>query len=373
MKKSYVKMLIFQLVIFLVFALNSFVSNILGGYNFIIFLLISLVAFKFIFGFERDRHRFTKDLFFEIIIFFLIFFILFYLFGVIIGFAKTNYYSWYGLKTFIIPLVITIILKEVLRYMMLKKIEGSKFLLVTSVVLFVFLDITETVYYNSFNSGYDTFMFIALSLLPSISNNIICSYIVKISGYKPSIFYLLIIKLYVYLLPIIPDPDEYLTSIINFILPIFLGNRIYNFFQKEKDEDLEREYNKKNIIGLIIPLVFTVVIVYFTSGYFRYYALAIASGSMHPAINKGDVVIVEKYEDNYERLKVDDVIAYEHSGVVVVHRIINIVKTDGKYYFYTKGDNNNGEDNYSVEQEMIIGKVTVRLPYVGMPTVWLNE
>ena len=222
-------MLIFQLVIFSIFFLNSFISNILGGYNFVLFLVFGLVAFKFIFGFEKDRHRYTKDIIFEVIIFLLSFFVLFYLFGIIISFAKTNYLNWYGLKTFIIPSFLTIILKEILRYMMLKKSEGSNVLLITTVILFIFLDVTEAIYYNSFNTSYNTFIFVALTLLPAISSNIMCSYITKQTGYKPVILFLLVTELYAYLMPIIPNPNEYFTSLIHFVLPVALGYKIHNY------------------------------------------------------------------------------------------------------------------------------------------------
>lgn len=374
MKKSHKKMLVFQSIILLIFILNSFVSNILGNYNFVIFLLLCLAMFKFIFGFERDRQRYTKDIIFEVIILLLIYFVISYLLGIFIGYARTaDYYSWYGIKTFILPLVLTIVLKEFLRYSMLKKSEGSNFLLVTSIILFVFLDVTEAIYYNEFNSGYNTFIFLALSLLPAISSNIVFSYLTKNAGYKPIILYLFVTRLYVYLLPIIPDFNEYLTSIIGLVLPIVLGYRARNFFAREKDEDVERNYKKTTVVGLVFPIIFTALVVYFTSGYFKYYALAIASGSMEPKIRKGDVVIIEKMEDGYEILEKGDIIAFKHSSVIVVHRIINIVEAEGHYFFYTKGDNNNSADNYAVKEDMVVGQVKITIPFVGLPTVWLNE
>ena len=191
MKKSYKKMLTYQMIVFLIFILNSFISNILGGYNFTIFLLLSLIFFKILFGFEKDRHRYTKDIIYETLIFLLTFFVLFYLFGVIIGFAKTNYLSWYGIKTFISPLILSIILKEILRYMMLKKCEENKFLSIITLILFIVMDVTEAIYYGNFNSNYNIFTFIALSLLPAISSNIMCNYITKQTGYKPTMLYLL--------------------------------------------------------------------------------------------------------------------------------------------------------------------------------------
>lgn len=374
MKKSYKKMLIFQLIIFVIFFLNSFVSNILGSYNIVLFLLLSLVLFKFVFGFEKDRHVYTKDIIFEVVIMLLIYFIFLYLLGIFIDFARTgDYYNWYGLKTFILPLILTIVLKEFLRYMMLKKSEGSKLLLILTVILFIFLDITDNIFYGKFDTSYNIFMFTALSLIPAISNNIVFSYISKKVGYKPIILYLLIVELYAYLLPIIPDLNEYLTAIAGLILPIVFGFRVHSFFEREKDEYVERDYKKNGIGGLIVPGILTIIIVYFTSGYFKYHAMAIASGSMSPKINKGDVVIVEKIDSNYERLQEGMIIAFEHSGVVVVHRIIDIVDDGKEKIFYTKGDNNGSKDNYPVYENMIVGIVNLHIPFVGLPTVWLNE
>lgn len=374
MKKSYKKILVFQTIIFITLFLNSFVSNILKGYNFVLLLIILLLVFKFLFGFERDRHVYTKDIIFEIFIYLLIFFILYYLFGLVIGFAKTaDYYNWYGLKTFIIPLIITIILKEILRYMMLQKIGDNKLLLLTTYILFVFIEISDAIYYNGFNSAYKIFLFIALTLLPALVGNCVYNYMSKRVGYKPVIIYLLITQLYLYLIPIVPNPNEYIMSLIRLFLPVILGYRIYKLFLKNKDVMIKRDYNKKSIMPLLTTALLTSIVIYFTSGYFHYYAVAVASGSMNPGIKKGDIVIVEKIDKKYSELKIGDVIAYTHNNVTVVHRLIKIVKIEDKYYFYTKGDANANPDGYAIEEAMVVGKVNVKMPYIGYPTVWLNE
>lgn len=374
MKRGYKKLLIFELIIFIMLILNSFIWNILGSYITIVFLLISLILFKRIFGFEKDRHRYMKDIIFDIIIFLLVFFILYYLSGIIIGFAKTgNYYNLKGILHFIIPISVTIILKEYLRYSIVVKSEGSKLLTIITCILFIMFDITNAIHYNGFLTKYDTFIFIALTLLPSISTNIVCTYISAKVGYKPNIVYLLIVNLYQYLIPIVPNPNEYIASIINFLLPIALGYKLSGFFSLEKDEEIIREYKKPQIISLIVPIVLVIVLVYFTSGYFKYYAIAIASGSMEKQISKGDIVIIEKIDNNYSELKEKDIIAYNYNGVIVVHRIVKILKEDGKYYFYTKGDANTEVDNYVVKEDTIIGKTKIKIPYIGLPTVWLNE
>lgn len=375
MKKSYVKLYLIELLLFFIFILNSFVSSILNQYNMVIFLVVAIIIIKLMFGIERDRHRYTKDVMIEIIIYLLFYFILYYLSGLFFSFARTgNYYTWYGLKNFIVPAALIVITKEILRNMILTKSEGNKMLIIVTCILFVFLDITNAIYYNRFETKYETFLFIALYLLPAISSNALCTYISIKNGYKPVILYLMILRLYPYLLPIVPNPSQYIVSVIDVVAPFLLWRRIYLFYQKEQDREVSRDYHqKRHIIPLITALILVGIMVYFTSGYFHYHAIAVASGSMNPNVKKGDVVVIEKIEGNYDLLQEGQVIAYRYDGVIIVHRLIKITKYKDHYYFYTKGDANSREDNWTVEEDMIIGIINYKVSYIGWPTVWLNE
>lgn len=374
MKRGYKKLLLFELIIFVVLILNSFVWNILSSYKIGIFLLVVSFIFKGVFGFEKDRHRYTKDIILEVIIFLIAFFILYYLFGVVISFYQNNnYLTILGLVDFITPVVFYVLVKEYLRYMVMCKAEGSKLLFITTVLMFVLFDITSAIYFRRFESNYGVFLFIALTLLPALSSNTVLCYFTTRTGYKPLILYSMVIGLYQYILPILPNPNEYISSIINFILPIGLGYRLYKFLQKEHKRDITTDYRRKTVKPLLASTVIIIVLVYFTSGYFHYWAIAVASGSMHPKINKGDVAIVEKIDGQYQTLKKGQVIAFKYNGVIIVHRLIDIIEDQGEYYFYTKGDANAKQDNFVVREEMVIGIVNHKISYIGIPTVWLNE
>ena len=374
MKKGYKKLLIIQSIILLILLINSFFLNILDNYIKIIFLLLVIVILKKNIGIERDNHRYTKDIIFEILIFLLVFFIIYYLLGIIIGFAKTeNYYTINGIIKFIIPIILIVILKEYLRYSMIMKAEGSLLLVITTIILFILFDSSNAIFYNSLKTKYDLFSLFSLTLLPAISTNIICSYLVYKVGYKPSIVYLLIIELYQYLIPIVPNPNEYLSSVIKFLLPIYLLHILNKFYKQNHEEELNRDYKKKNILSILMPTFLISILVYFSSGYFKYYSIAIASGSMEKVLSKGDVVIVEKIKDDYKSLKEGNIIAYKYEGIIVVHRIEKIIKNKNKLKIYTKGDANKNIDNYVVEEEYVIGKVKFKVPLIGLPTVWLNE
>ena len=94
---------------------------------------------------------------------------------------------------------------------------------------------------------------------------------------------------------------------------------------------------------------------------------------MAPRINKGDVVIIEKIDNNYESLKKGQVIAFKYEEKIIVHRLKNIVKDGNKYYFYTKGDANQMPDEKYVTKDSLLGKVMFRIRYIGKPTLWLHD
>ena len=116
-----------------------------------------------------------------------------------------------------------------------------------------------------------------------------------------------------------------------------------------------------------------IILVYFVSGYFHYHAIVVASGSMETSISKGDVVVIEKIDGDVSKLKLNQVIAYRYNKIIVVHRLIKKINVDGELIFYTKGDANEQMDNYKITKDMVIGVVNVKIPYIGYPTVWINE
>ena len=373
MKKGEKWLLIYGSIVLLILLFNSFVYNFLAGINMSIFIGICLIIFKIIFGFEKSSFRVTKESILDTVIVVLVFLLAFYLFGLIIGFAKTgNYFTFGGMKNYVIPVILTTIFKEILRYNYLVKSGENKKLIVFSFVIFVFVDLANSLYFGNYSDLMHSFKFLALSILPAISYNIYATYVSYYAGYKSILIYGIIIGVYGYLIPIIPNADEYLTSLVRFLLPIVLLYRLYNTIKNENDEKIERDYNKKDYITLIVAILFVGVLVYFSSGYFKYHAVAIATGSMSPAIDRGDVAVIEKTQD-YENIQPGQVLAYEYHSILVVHRVSRKVKVEDGYYFYTIGDANEEEDNYILKQDMIEGVVKLKIPFIGLPTVWLNE
>ena len=64
---------------------------------------------------------------------------------------------------------------------------------------------------------------------------------------------------------------------------------------------------------------------------------------------------------------------FKHNNIIVVHRIVNVSTKNDLYYFNTKGDANDKQDNFEIKEKEIIGKVDYIIKFIGYPTVWINE
>lgn len=378
MKKGYTKVLIIEAIMIVFLLFNSFIANILSNYLLVLFLFLSLCLYKIFFDFEKDKHRNTKDIILYLIIYLLIVFILYYVIGIFTGYVRVpSYYNLYGFSNFILPTVLIIIISEFLRYQLLRKSEGNSKLIVLTTILFVLVDISNTIYFADFSSAYNTIVFIGLTLLPSIGKNIFSSYTSINTGYMPAIILNLCIGLYKYLLPILPDFNEYFQSMFSLIILTLLTFILSKILKKNsnEEEEIDSKYSGKFIVfAYLAEILIAMVLIYFLSGYFRYYAIAIASNSMYPTFERGSVAIIRKIEDNnYDDLEIGDIIAYHYENKIIAHRIAKITEIGENRYFYTKGDENEDIDNYVIRQDMIMGTINTYIPFIGYPTVWINE
>ena len=379
MKKGYTKVLLIEVILIVFLIINSFIKNIFSNYYLVLFLFLSLCLFKIFFDFEKDKHRNTKDVIIYIGIYLLIILILYYILGIFTGYARIpNYYTLQGLSNFIIPITLTVIASEFLRYQLLRKSEGNFKLIILTTFLLIFIDITNSLYYGNFSTAYNIMVFIGLTLIPSIAKNIFSTYTSSKTGFKPVVFFNLFFGLYRYLLPIIPDFNEYFQSIFSLLVLVLITFMMTKLFNDEADDfEVDRETSTARKIGIslvTLEVFIAATLVYLVSGYFKYYAIAIASDSMNPTFDRGSIAIIKKQDSNdYSNLEVGDIVAYNRENIIIAHRIAKITEIDNVKYFYTKGDSNKNIDNYVVRQEMILGEINTYIPFLGYPTVLLNE
>lgn len=95
-----------------------------------------------------------------------------------------------------------------------------------------------------------------------------------------------------------------------------------------------------------------------------YSQLAVVSGSMMPAIQVGDLLIIRQQAD----YQPGDIISYQDGASLVTHRLLSY--QDGM--LLTQGDANNAPDR-PVAPSQVAGKVMLRIPGLGSLMLWLRS
>ncbi len=297
--------------------------------------------------------------------------IIIYSLGIVLGFNR-GYFSnnLIVLLKNALPIIIYTIELEFIRYLVIKNSINNKKIIIIFTILSIILNIFIELNLGLLSTAEDKFIFLSTIIFPVIAKELLCTYMTNKIAILPSLIYKLVISLYMYILPIVPNLGNYIYSVINIIFPFLIYrslNKAVIRYEKEK-----QIIKKTNRIVFAIPLViFFVILVILISGIFKYKMIAIATNSMSPTYRRGDAIIYEKI--NVEDLKVGDVLAFQTSNVVVTHRIVKIWHQGDNYYFTTKGDNNNTEDIFRPREDNVLGRVDYVIKYIGLPTVLIND
>lgn len=376
MKKGFNKILILEIILLIFLLFNSFVFKIANMYVISGIMLPFLIIMIVLNGFEKDNYRYKKDVLLNIIIFLLMYYFITYFLGLFSGFVKSSYsLSFINIIKNTFPVIALILISELMRYVLFNKTKRNLPCLIIGCLLFVMVDVNTMVHIYDVKTALGITKMICLVVFPSITKNIFLTYLTMKVGYKNGIIYRLITELSTYLLPIFPDFGEYINVLLKTVLPIAIMarlNNMFNYYSVRKIKD--SRYNNRKLVLYSFITFALLTIVLLTSGLFTYQALTIGSGSMSPAIEKGDVIVLKSMKNEEARkIKKGDVLVYNHDNKIIVHRVIKKSNNGETISFKTKGDYNNAKDSWTVKQEDVIGIVKFRIRWVGMPTVALNE
>ena len=349
----------------------QFLNNILITLLIFILLVITLILF----GFEKERKQNRKHIIKIVILCTVSFIALQYGIGLIAGFYKSVYsFKIVNIIKNVVPVIILVFLTEMYRYQICKKGSKNKWVLFLNIIFFVLIDISLNLNVYDLANKKDILELCTLVLLASVSKNIMLCDFAKKSGYTTCLIYNLIMSLYIYILPILPDIDKYLQAVLLFLFPLFVKYIInYKYDMVYENNFKDKKILVKIISGLLILCI--LIMISLSSNLFRYWTAVVGSGSMTPTINIGDIVIIDKdYSKHLDKLQENDILVFKKEDSIYTHRIIKIEKENSEYKITTKGDNVNNEiDNWVVKNEEVIGVVKLKIPYIGYPTIWLSK
>lgn len=336
----------------------------------IISLGVSLIILLLSFGWKKDHNYLKKYTIRSLISLMMTYIILIYGLGIILGFNKGYLALNLDFYKSLFVTVVLIVELEVVRYLIARNSLDSKMPLIVFTILSVLLGVLLEINIENVISSEEKFIFLSTIILPIIAQEMLCSYLTYKISYVPSLIFKFVIKLYFFVMPIVPNLGDYIYSSINVLYPYI----IYMIVNRAvvKYEKIKANFKKANITIFSIPLLlFFIVLIILVSGIFRYRLIAIASNSMQPAYSRGDAVIYKKIEP--EDVEIGDILAFTKEGRIITHRVTKKAHKNNIYVFNTKGDNNEVEDAFTTSEANILGKVTFSFKYIGYPTVIINE
>lgn len=357
------------LIIFLLLAM-IFSNTITRQITAIILLVFMAINIKLI---KNNKQEFTNKR--QIIILLTaigaIYVALIYILGIFVGFYNaTVKLSIWSILNYIIPYIVIIISSEIIRKnILLKENKKSRIIILIAMVM---LDIILWTNIYNLKTVQDYFTLIFFIIFSSIANNLLYNYIViKYRNTMAIIVYRLITTLYMYIFPIVPNIYIFFEAIIRLIVPYIIYLIIDALYSKKNVVVLAGQKRKETIISAILCAIVAIIIM-LVSCKFKFGVLTIGSGSMTGTINKGDIVLYERYDED-QTIKTGDIIVFIDGDIRVVHRVVEQRDLGDEIRYYTKGDANIQEDDgYRVRND-VVGQVKFRIPYIGYLTLWIND
>ena len=237
---------------------------------------------------------------------------------------------------------------------------------------FISMIIIDLLMYNgsiSFDSLDDLLTIVGYVLFASISSNLLFNYISIRYDKRGIIIYRLITTLFPYIIPVVPQIYTFFESFLKMLYPYVMYVIIEKLFAKNEFAVSYGAQKKEFILNTILMII-TAGLIMLISCQFKYGIMVIGSDSMTGTLNEGDAIIFEKYEG--QELEEGRVIIFDYNGIQTIHRINKILKVNGVYHYYTKGDANKKIDEGYRTNSDIYGIVKLRIKYLGYPTLWIR-
>ena len=365
-----IEVLLLIISLFQIYVVKSFSYPI---YLLILFVILG-VSYYFL-KFDKRKERLSKDIMLIIGIVVLLYWLIIYIVGYFSGFLMNSYQrSFFGITKNVLYGFGLIASSEMFRHMFLRRRNDNKKIFVLTILVISMLEIVTKFSANQLDSNVQILKLLFSVVVPIFSKNIFLSFITLKVGCLSSILYRSLMELPLYIVPIIPNLGYYIENLVITILPLIILLIIYKLYYSDDGKIASsRMYNKINKISNVIYSFIVILllgVVLLVSGIGRYIVYTIGSASMEDTINVGDVVVIDKKDKEF---KENDIIAFYHNDVILVHRIIKIYKDAYGEYYQTKGDNNETADSWLVKEKDVVGQYRMRFRWIGWPTVKLNE
>ena len=300
----------------------------------------------------------------------LLYITLYYLTGLVYGL----YYALVPLSVssffnYILPIAVVIVASEIIRSVLLAQDRR-----VVSVCAYLICFVAETLIVASienirtFNQFADI---LGYTVLPAVTANVLYHYLSKRYGKYPNISYRLLITLFPYVIPYSSQLSASIYSFARLVVPFLIYIFVHALYEKKTRKHTSAKKIGWTYAAVAVCILFMTSFMMLVSCQFRYGLVVIATESMTGEINKGDAILYTRYDG--QTIEEGQVIVFERNKNKVIHRVVAVENINGVLRYYTKGDANEENDAGYVTKAEIIGLTDHKIPYVGLPTIWIRD
>ena len=217
--------------------------------------------------------------------------------------------------------------------------------------------------------------FLGIGLLPIIAGNLLASYLALIGGPVASLAYRGPLMAFWWFCPILPHLSWGIEAFLGVMVPV-MGFFLVNQFTSPitlrragiptEPKGFGRD-KKSPLRSWMVVSVLAVLMVWASTGLLGIQPTTVLSGSMRPAMDTGDLAIVQ--EVSADSIGVGDIVQYQRDGTMVIHRVTEVAQGRGEKIFVTKGDANSNPDIEPVFQSQVRGKVVLTIPKLGWAVI----
>jgi signal peptidase len=244
---------------------------------------------------------------------------------------------------------------------------------------FISLPLTR---FTALGTAAETAKFLGSDLLPTLAESLLATYLVLLGGPTASIAYLGTLQAFEWLSPILPNPTWSIKALINTLIPtigfLTINQTVSPFklmrlgiISRSGATGRIRKAKKSLSLSWAAIAVIAVILVWGSTGLLSFQPNIIASGSMRPTLDVGDIAVT--VQTRPETIKVGDIIQYWKEGepAPIIHRVTEIYKSGGTTHIVTKGDANNAPDD-PITPTQTVGKLVLTIPKLGWISIALK-
>lgn len=250
-------------------------------------------------------------------------------------------------------------------------------IVITIVMALAYVPITRLLSLLPLTTG-GTVQFIVNRLFPLLVESAVLTALAYIGGAIFPVVYMSLVKAYIFIMPVLPvqqghvRPLAYiLTSLLQLVILWAIRSKRMSFREVYDSLLSKRAGMLKRVIHVAMT-AFNIVIaggmlfLLVTGGRLT----VVTSGSMTPTLNVGDIVVVTPTQN----LQNGTIAVYVGERSLVIHRIVGVTMgNNGTILYIFKGDANDDIDPNPVPREYVMGKMSFKIPSLGLPVMLLTE